>query len=139
DNLQVPINGLIWMGTKEEMYRRIRNKLEDGYPCLKLKIGGIDFEEEIELLRFIREQFSPDELELRLDANGSFNPQNARERLKRLSEYNIHSIEQPIRAGQWQEMAALCDAGIIPIALDEKLIGLKTKKEKENLLQFIKP
>lgn len=137
--ISVPINGLIWMGSKDEMYERIREKLKNGYPCLKLKIGGIDFEEEIELLRFIRQQFSAEDLELRLDANGSFSPENARERLQRLSEFEIHSIEQPIPAGQWQEMATLCETPLIPIALDEELIGLKSEEQKKNLLESIRP
>lgn len=137
--IEIPINGLIWMGTKDEMYLRIKEKLDNGYPCLKLKIGGIDFDEEVDLLRFIRSQFSEEDLELRLDANGSFTKENARERLLRLSEFNIHSIEQPIREKQWEEMARLCEENIIPIALDEELIGLKTKEEKENILKTICP
>lgn len=135
----VPINGLIWMGNKMDMLHQIRQKLNNGYPCLKLKIGGIDFSEEIALLQFIRKEFSPDDLELRLDANGSFQPEEAREKLKQLSVFSIHSIEQPIQSGHHEQMAKLCDAGIIPIALDEELIGLKSQVEKEALLQAIKP
>lgn len=135
----VPINGLIWMGDKSYMLQQIRQKLTDGYPCLKLKIGGIDFTDEVKLLTFIRKEFSPQELELRLDANGSFTPDAAEERLKILSNFDIHSIEQPIRAGQWETMASLCENSPIPIALDEELIGIRTKKEKQNLLETIRP
>lgn len=135
----IPINGLIWMGDKEYMSDQIRQKLNDGYPCLKLKIGGINFEEELQLLAYIRQEFSPRDLELRLDANGSFQPEDAREKLKKLSEFSIHSIEQPVKAGQWDLMAALCAENLIPIALDEELIGIKTREEKERLLDHIRP
>ncbi len=135
----IPINGLIWMGEKEFMLDQIREKLKAGYPCLKLKIGGIRFEEEIDLLRFIRREFSADDLEIRLDANGSLAVEDAEENLKRLRSYHIHSIEQPIRAGQVGEMAELCEKNIIPIALDEELIGIKTTSEKKAILDIIKP
>ncbi|MDE6809103.1 MAG: o-succinylbenzoate synthase [Muribaculaceae bacterium] len=133
------INGLIWMGNKDEMFRRICTKLDDGFKCLKLKIGGIDFENEIDLLRFIRSKFSPDTLELRLDANGSFLPSNALERLKRLSRYGIHSIEQPIKQGQTVEMARIVASSPIAIALDEELIGTWTDAGRINILDTIKP
>lgn len=135
----IEINGLIWMGTFEEMYTRIREKLDQGYRCLKLKIGAIDFEKEIELLRFVRKNFSADLIELRVDANGAFSPLDAPEKLKRLSEFSIHSIEQPIRAGQWEEMARLCENSPIPIALDEELIGINRAGEKRKLLDTIRP
>lgn len=135
----VAINGLIWMGGQEFMYEQIRTKLSDGYPCLKLKIGGIDFEDELKLLKYIRTEFSPEELELRLDANGSFLPDEAEQRLLKLSEFSIHSIEQPIRAGQPELMARLCELDIIPIALDEELIGLKSSEEKGKMLHAIRP
>lgn len=135
----IPINGLIWMGDKDFMLEQIREKLKTGYPCLKLKIGGIHFEEEIDLLRFIRREFSADDLELRLDANGSFPAEDAKENLKRLHSFHIHSIEQPIRTGQVEEMADLCEKDIIPIALDEELIGIKTTSEKKAILDIIKP
>ena len=118
----IAINGLIWMGDRDFMFRQIRQKLDEGYHCLKVKIGGIDFDEELELLKYIRQEFSPEQLELRLDANGSFQPGEAAERLNKLSDFSIHSIEQPIRAGQPGKMADLCEVNIIPIALDEELI-----------------
>ena len=121
------------------MFRQIQQKLEDGYPCLKLKIGGIDFEEELGLLRYIRQEFSPRVLELRLDANGSFQAAEARERLKRLSEFSIHSIEQPVQPRLPDLMAELCASNLIPIALDEELIGLKSTAEKERMLHHIQP
>lgn len=135
----IPINGLIWMGDKATMTRRIRQKLDDGFHCIKLKIGGIDFADELDLLRMIRREFSPSDIELRLDANGAFTPANALERLKCLSEFTIHSIEQPIRAGQWEEMGRLCSLSPIPIALDEELIGFRSDKEKKKLLRSIRP
>ncbi|WP_236975993.1 o-succinylbenzoate synthase [Membranihabitans maritimus] len=136
---KIPINGLIWMGSKSEMFARINEKLQDGYHCLKLKIGGINFNDEVELLKYIRSQFDGNILELRLDANGSFSTRNAEERLKILSDFQIHSIEQPIQTGKWQEMAKLCEENIVPIALDEELIGLHGKEWKKRLIDVIRP
>ncbi|MDX9847301.1 MAG: o-succinylbenzoate synthase [Tenuifilaceae bacterium] len=138
-NQGIPINGLIWMGTKAEMQARIREKLDSGFRVLKLKVGALNFDEEISLLKSIRREFSPDDLELRLDANGAFSPRNAMERLNWLSDSNIHSIEQPIRAGQWDEMARLCFDSPIPIALDEELIGNSDTSTKSQLLAHIRP
>jgi o-succinylbenzoate synthase len=120
----IPINGLIWMGAFDFMRQQIIEKLEAGFDCIKLKIGAIDFKQELQLLKMIRKDFSENELELRVDANGAFKPEEALEKLKQLSDYRIHSIEQPIRQNQWQEMAALCEQSPIDIALDEELIGL---------------
>lgn len=106
---------------------------------MKLKIGGIDFQEELSILDTLRKEFTVEDIELRLDANGAFSPENAMERLERLSRYNIHSIEQPIRAGQWQEMARLCERSPIPIALDEELIGFSSDASKEMLLETVRP
>ena len=116
----IPINGLIWMGNYERMLEQIRVKMETGFRCIKLKIGAIHFEEELDLLAFIRKHFSAKEVELRVDANGAFQPDTALEKLKRLAELDLHSIEQPIRAGQWEEMARLCAVTPLPIALDEE-------------------
>lgn len=135
----IPINGLIWMGTKEFMQQQIREKIEAGFRCIKLKIGAIDFETELELLRSIREQFSEKELELRVDANGAFSPDTALEKLKRLGALGIHSIEQPIRQGQWDEMARLCESSPVAVALDEDLIGLKNRAEIRAMLHHIRP
>ncbi|MFT5915336.1 MAG: o-succinylbenzoate synthase [Flammeovirgaceae bacterium] len=136
---RVPINGLIWMGDKEFMFQQIREKLEAGFDCIKMKIGAIDFEQECELLNFMRKQFSAKELTLRVDANGAFAPKEALEKLKRLSEYELHSIEQPIKAGQFAEMAKLCEQTPLPIALDEELIGVHKTEAKSNLLNQIQP
>ncbi|MBN2614308.1 MAG: o-succinylbenzoate synthase [Bacteroidales bacterium] len=133
----IPINGLIWMGDPEFMHRQIETKIEQGYPCIKMKIGAIDFEKEMELLSSIRKRFDSQQLELRVDANGAFAPDEALERLKRLSELDIHSIEQPIRQGQWDEMAKLCEKTPVPIALDEELISHSDSIEK--LLDHIEP
>ena len=135
----IPINGLIWMGNFDEMFQRIEEKMKVGFRCIKLKIGAIDFDKELELLAHIRQHFTPEEIELRVDANGAFSPQNALEKLKRLSEYQLHSIEQPIRAGQWEEMAQLCECTPLPIALDEELIGVNDLERKAALLDNIRP
>ncbi len=125
ENSGIAINGLIWMGKPEFMRKQIADKIENGFRCLKLKIGAIDFEEEVKLLKLIRKDFPEDKLELRVDANGAFLPGEALEKLNQLSEFGIHSIEQPIRQKQWKAMAELCKTSPIPIALDEELIGLK--------------
>ncbi|WP_373940794.1 o-succinylbenzoate synthase [Polaribacter sejongensis] len=138
-NEAIAINGLIWMGEKAFMKKQIKEKLETGFSCIKMKIGAIDFEAEIALLKSIRKEFSSEEIELRVDANGAFNPKNALEKLKRLSELEIHSIEQPIKQGQVQEMAALCAKTPLPIALDEELIGIFSSEDKKQLLQTIQP
>jgi O-succinylbenzoate synthase len=135
----IPINGLIWMGDKEFMQQQIREKLSQGFRCIKMKIGAIDFETEYALLKGIRQQFTPSEIELRVDANGAFSPMDALEKLKRLSDLQIHSIEQPIRAGQYEAMARLCETSPLPIALDEELIGVACPSRKEEILQWIKP
>ncbi len=135
----IPINGLIWMGDRDFMQDQIRKKLSEGYDCLKLKIGGLDFASELELLQSIREAATPDELTIRVDANGAFKPEEAFRKLERLAHYHIHSIEQPIRQGQVQEMAQLCNYTPIPIALDEELIGITSTNEKIALLDQIKP
>lgn len=135
----IPINGLIWMGTKERMLAQIERKLEQGFRCVKLKIGAIDFEEEITLLKYIRQRFAASEIELRLDANGAFPPKNALQKLERLSRFSIHSIEQPVRAGQWEAMAHLVKNTPIPVALDEELIGVNIPQEKQRLLDTINP
>ena len=138
-NEAIAINGLIWMGEKAFMKKQIKEKLETGFSCIKMKIGAIDFEAEIALLKSIRKEFSSKEIELRVDANGAFNPKNALEKLKRLSELEIHSIEQPIKQGQVQEIAALCAKTPLPIALDEELIGIFSSEDKKQLLQTIQP
>lgn len=135
----IRINGLVWMGDFRTMRERIKRKLDEGFSCVKLKIGGIDFEDELALLRMIRREYGRKDLELRLDANGSFSVDNALERLERLAEYEIHSIEQPVKAGQWGAMSMIAEKSPIDIALDEELIGTRSRKEKEALLDAIKP
>ena len=133
------INGLVWMGSIEDMTRRVAEKLEAGFRCIKLKIGGQDFNREVDILRAIRKRFSPSELEIRLDANGAFPVDQALERLDVLSQFGIHSIEQPIRQGQWQEMARICRQSLIPIALDEELIGRFSDADRREMLRTIRP
>lgn len=138
-NNSIPINGLIWMGDFEFMLEQAVEKSRQGFNCLKLKIGGIEFEEELTILRKIREKLSPEQLTIRLDANGAFSPSEALKKLERLSDFGIHSIEQPLKANQWLEMKLLCKNSPIPIALDEELIGIKSSEEKIKLLEAIKP
>jgi len=135
----IPINGLIWMGTETFMKQQIKEKIEAGFGCIKMKIGAIDFNTEIRLLKSIRKEFSLSDIELRVDANGAFHSTEALEKLKTLSELDLHSIEQPIKQGQWQEMAQLCIETPLPIALDEELIGVFSVTKKQELLQTIKP
>ena len=135
----IPINGLIWMGEEAFMHEQIQQKLEQGFSCIKLKIGAIDFDKEIALLQSIRKKYSASEIELRVDANGAFKPHEALQKLQRLSELDLHSIEQPIKQGQFSEMAKLCAKTPLPIALDEELIGVFSVTKKEELLQTIQP
>ena len=135
----IPINGLVWMGTFEEMLSRMEEKMRAGFRCIKLKIGAIDFEQELSLIRRIREHFSKHQIELRVDAHGASKPDEALGKLERLARYDLHSIEQPIRQGQWDEMARLCRLSPLPIALDEELIGVNNPSQKEALLDAIAP
>jgi len=135
----IPINGLIWMGMTEFMQQQITEKIEKGYTTLKMKIGAIGFEEELELLKKIRAYFNPQQITIRVDANGSFTFDKIFEVLDELSFLNIHSIEQPIRQGQIENMTEVCATSPIPIALDEELIGIYDFEEKKNLLEQIKP
>jgi o-succinylbenzoate synthase len=135
----IPINGLVWMGNHEEMLQRMEEKLEKGFHCVKLKIGAIDFDQELDLVKRIRERFSFHEIQLRLDANGAFPFDEALYKLELLSQYAIHSIEQPIKQGQWALMAELCRESPLPIALDEELIGVNDPEMKGHMLNIIKP
>ena len=135
----IRINGLVWMGNFDEMLARLEVKMHEGFHCVKLKIGAIDFRHELDLVRHIRGAFTKDQIELRLDANGGFAYEDAMGRLEELARYDIHSIEQPIRQHQWPRMAELCQASPIPIALDEELIGVNTPGEKEALLDTVRP
>jgi L-alanine-DL-glutamate epimerase-like enolase superfamily enzyme len=127
------------MGEKQFMKDQIKEKLKMGFSCIKMKIGAIDFDAEIDLLKSIRKEFSAQEIELRVDANGAFSPKDALEKLKRLSALEIHSIEQPIKQGQIQEMAKLCSKTPLPIALDEELIGVFSSEEKKKIITEINP
>ena len=135
----IPINGLIWMGDITFMKKQIKSKLDNGFNCLKLKVGSLEFESEIKLLKNLRKEFNKKDLEIRLDANGAFTKETALEKLKRLSDFSIHSIEQPIKPKQFNEMAKICELSPLPIALDEELIGVNSSSEREKLLDTIKP
>jgi len=134
----IPINGLIWMDTYEEMWKQVKEKARGGFNCIKIKVGAMDFQKEINLIAQIREVFGGS-LTLRLDANGAFSGFSALDNLKKLAGFKIHSIEQPIKPGNWKLMAFLCENSPIPIALDEELIGISGKENKEQLLQTVKP
>lgn len=135
----IEINGLVWMGSATFMKQQIEEKLADGFRCVKLKIGAIDFDKELQLLRFIRQHFTPEQIEIRVDANGAFDSNKALYKLIQLSEFKLHSIEQPIQKNNTDSMAELCKTAPFPIALDEELIGVFTTTEKEDLLIKIKP
>ncbi|SFZ91755.1 o-succinylbenzoate synthase [Flaviramulus basaltis] len=138
-NDSIPINGLIWMGTKAFMKKQIQDKIKAGFNCIKMKIGAIDFHQEINLLKSIRKEFTSKDIELRVDANGAFSTSEALEKLKILSDLDLHSIEQPIKQGQIEDIAKLCANTPLPIALDEELIGVFSVTKKQELLQIINP
>jgi o-succinylbenzoate synthase len=135
----IEINGLVWMGEESFMKQQIEEKLAAGFRCVKLKIGAIDFDKELQLLRYIRQHFSPEQVEIRVDANGAFNPTLALDKLNQLAGFKLHSIEQPIKKNNTDSMSELCKITPIPIALDEELIGVFSLEDKEDLLQKIKP
>lgn len=136
---EIPINGLIWMGDVQDMKMQVREKIEQGFSCIKMKIGAIDFNSEIAVLKRLRQEYSESDIEIRVDANGAFHPSEALDKLKQLSEFKLHSIEQPIKPGQYEKMAMLCETSPLPIALDEELIGVFGLMEKQELIQSIKP
>lgn len=136
---KIAINGLIWMGSESFMQDQIEEKIAAGFTTIKLKIGAIDFDTELSLLASIRNRFSAEKITLRVDANGAFHPSEALNKLKTLSQFEIHSIEQPIKAGQWKKMAELCTSTPLPIALDEELIGIQRLENKIELLDTIHP
>lgn len=135
----IEINGLVWMGEESFMKQQIEEKLADGFRCVKLKIGAIDFDKELQLLHYIRQHFSPEQVEIRVDANGAFDVSLALDRLNQLIDFKLHSIEQPIPKNNTDRMSELCKITPIPIALDEELIGVFSLEEKEALLQKIRP
>lgn len=135
----ITINGLVWMGEEQYMKEQIEEKLQQGFNCIKLKIGAIDFQKELDLLRFIRSNFSTDQIEIRVDANGAFSTTDALYKLNQIHEYQIHSIEQPIKQNQTDSMSELCKNTPLPIALDEELIGVFALENKQALLQKIQP
>ncbi len=134
----IPINGLVWMGDLDFMIRQVHQKIQQGFKCIKLKVGGLDFDQECKVLQDIRREYAAEKITLRLDANGAFHPGEALEKLKRLSEFTIHSIEQPIKQGR-QEMVDICRQSPIPVALDEELIGYGSEESKTGLLKKLKP
>ncbi len=136
---KIPINGLIWMGSKQEMSTQIENKLNEGFTTIKMKIGAIDYSEEIQVLQDLRDQYSSDDICIRVDANGAFDESNVEQVLKDLANLSIHSIEQPIKPGNITLMKKLCKTTLCPIALDEEMIGITTYKDKKQLIEDIQP
>lgn len=135
----LPINGLVWMGDFDFMKTQIDSLLEAGYDCIKLKIGALNFQQELELLQYIRNRYDAKTIQIRVDANGAFSSQQALNKLNQLSDFELHSIEQPIAPGQWETMAELCQKSPLPIALDEELIGVYSAKDKQEMLSTVKP
>ncbi len=135
----IPINGLIWMNTADHMLAQINHKLKQGFRCIKLKIGALDFEQELKLIKHIRAHFTAEEITIRVDANGGFKPEEALQKLEQLSHFQLHSIEQPIKAGNWSTLARLCEKSPLAIALDEELIGINKNEDKILLLDLIQP
>lgn len=135
----IDINGLIWMGEIDFMRDELKEKLDEGFKCIKIKVGNKEFEDELKLLAEIRKSFSADTLEIRLDANGAFKPADALHKLDELAKYDIHSIEQPIRQGKWTDMEVICRETPIPVALDEELINMHEHGDKEMLVSYIRP
>ena len=135
----IAINGLVWMNEPEQMLTQALEKIKAGFSCIKLKVGAIDFEKECLILEKIREQYSEEKVVLRIDANGAFTEQDVWQKLEKLAEYGIHSIEQPIKPKQIELMRQLCKDAALDIALDEELIGISTLEEKEHILEEIDP
>ena len=135
----IPTNGLIWMGAKAFMISQIREKMRLGFKVLKLKVGSLNFAEELEMVRWIRSEFGPGDLKIRLDANGAWTLVEARDKMEQLASSGIHSIEQPLAPGQLNDMAQLCRDSIIPVALDEELIGISDPAERSALLERVRP
>lgn len=135
----ITINGLVWMGLPGYMQQQIDARLDDGFTCIKLKIGALDFATELDLLKKLRARYGETDLEIRVDANGAFPASAAMSRLNALSAFALHSIEQPIAPGQISEMGDLCRRSPIPIALDEELIGVVEPGERKRLLEAIRP
>ncbi|MDE5422200.1 o-succinylbenzoate synthase [Ancylomarina sp. DW003] len=136
---KISINGLVWMGNKAYMQEQVQDKIDMGYSCIKLKIGAINFQEELDIIKSIRDKFTAKQIEIRVDANGAFHSDEAMDKLRALSKFNIHSIEQPIKAGNWEAMAELCKNTPVPIALDEELIGIYKPEDKLKLIKKIQP
>ncbi len=135
----ISINGLIWMGDTDFMIPQVEEKLAEGWRCIKIKIGALDFDKECQILRLIRSGFSRDDVELRVDANGAFTENNVKEKLDRLAEFDLYSIEQPIQPGQWDLLSELCQCSSVPIALDEELIPLVEETKRIKMLDKANP
>jgi o-succinylbenzoate synthase len=135
----IPINGLVWMGEKHFMQQQARQKLENGFSCIKIKIGALDIQQELEIIEGIRSEYDAEQIQIRVDANGAFSPEEAIAVMIRLSELGVHSIEQPVEKGQWKKMAELCKQSPLPIALDEELTGIFSESDRRSLLETIRP
>lgn len=134
----IPINGLIWMGSFDFMKQQVDQKIIEGYQCIKIKIGALEFERECDLLNYIRQSYAR-EITLRVDANGAFAPREVDTRLTRLQQFDLHSIEQPVRPGQLELMQRICRDALVPVALDEELIGTTNPGQQQALLDLLRP
>lgn len=139
DRAAIPINGLIWMGNEKFMRDQVKEKLAAGFDCIKMKIGAIDFDTELAILSMIRSSYPKEHITLRVDANGAFSIEEAPEKLRQLSALKIHSIEQPLRVGNWEATRDLCRLNVLPVALDEELIGVTNRQDKLKLLELVRP
>ena len=137
----IPINGLIWMDTAESMFEQAQAKLKQGFTTLKWKVGTMAFEEELDLVRQIRNASAG--ATLRVDANGAFSKEEPGwtplSKCKALAEFGLHSIEQPLKPGNWKATAELVRESPLPIALDEELIGLSSTELRRGMLGLIQP
>ena len=133
----IPINGLLWMGSSCYLHDQSEARLTEGFRCLKMKVGALDFAAECDVLRHNRSLDSS--LELRVDANGAWAGDLALERMKALREFNLHSIEQPCPPSDRAGLKAAASSGTLPVALDESLIGVHRSADRDALLDEIQP
>ncbi len=135
----IEINGLVWMGKRRLSSEQQIEENGNGFSLRETRNRSHRFDQELQLLRYIRQHFTPEQVEIRVDANGAFDKTSALDKLIQLYGFELHSIEQPIQKNNTDSMAELCKTTPIPIALDEELIGVFSLVDKEALPQKIKP
>lgn len=142
----IPINGLIWMSEVETMWQEINQKINLGFRCIKIKVGSrkVSFDEELSLLKKIRQNWGSDEITIRLDANGAFSSLEAQSKLEQLARFDIDSIEQPLKVRD-PYIVELCKISPISIVLDEELTTFEAMRvdnpelDRRAFLQAISP